>query len=107
MKEYIFILFLLIDFSATRAQLSVAAGTNIGVLATDDLTVLDNLQNNGTIERITLSGSSSQSVSGTGTINHFKLFKTSGTATILSEMQSITGTLELTSGTLAAAGNLL
>lgn len=106
MKEYIFILFLLIDFSATRAQLSVAAGTNIGVLATDDLTVLDNLQNNGTIERITLSGSSSQSVSGTGTINHLKLFKTSGTATIQSEMQSITGTLVLTSGTLAAGGKL-
>ena len=106
MKEYIFILLLLLSFSATQAQFSVADGMNIGVLATDDLSVMDNLQNNGTIERVTLSGTTTQSVSGTGTINHLKLFKTSGTATIVSDMQSITGTLELTSGTLAAAGKL-
>lgn len=106
MKGYVLSFLALLTFSMTQAQFSVVSGTTINVTSIDDLVVLDDLKNNGTIEKITLSGTLAQSISGSGTINHFKLNKSSGTASIISDMQHITGTMELASGTLSAAGKL-
>ena len=92
--------------STAQAQLHVVNGETVKVTSADDLVLLDNLANNGSIERITLSGTSAQTVTGTGTINHLKLSKTAlvNTATISSGIQSVTGTLDLTAGTLAVGG---
>ena len=97
--------FILLD---ARAQLSVASGARIVVTAADDLTVAENLDNSGTIDRITLIGSSAQDITGTGTILHLKVNKTTNPATISSGRQSIVSTLDLTAGTLSvgASGNL-
>jgi hypothetical protein len=91
-----------------QAQLSVASGETVKVTSADELVLLDDLVNNGTIERITLGGTSAQTITGTGTIYHLKLSKSAlgNTATISSGMQSVTGTVDLTAGTLAAGGFL-
>ena len=91
-----------------QAQFYVASGERIVVTAADELTVAENLENTGTIDRITLSGSAAQAISGTGTIYHLKVNKTANPATISSGTQSIVSTLDLTAGTLTvgASGNL-
>ena len=88
------------------AQFYVAAGEAIKVTSADELQVQENLNNNGTIDFLTLSGAAAQSVFGTGTITNLKLNKSAGTATCTGGMQSIVGTLNLTAGTLAANGYL-
>jgi hypothetical protein len=92
-----------------QAQFYVASGERIVVTAADELTVADNLVNSGTIDRITLSGSAAQDISGTGLIFHLKVNKTTNPATISSGTQSIFSTLDLTAGTLTVggSGNLL
>ena len=94
--------------SGAQAQLSVASGVRVSVTSAGELVLLDDLTNNGTIDDLTLAGTASQSISGTGTIVNLKLSKTAigNTATITGGMQSLIGTLDLTAGTLAAGGNL-
>jgi len=109
MKSYLLCLFAFCCLSKTHAQLFVASGQTVSVTASDGLVLLDNLENNGTIERLTLSGSSAQTISGTGTISHLTLNKSSGgTATISasSSMMNLTGTLTPTAGVLATNGKL-
>jgi hypothetical protein len=106
MKGCLHIALAIISLSTVQAQLQVAAGETMKVSSGDELRVFEDLQNNGTIERITLSGGSALSVTGTGNINHLKLNKSSGTATISSGMQTVIGTLDLTAGTLATGGFL-
>jgi hypothetical protein len=92
----------------TQAQFSVASGETIKVTTTDELVVLENLVNNGTIDNLTLGGITAQSISGTGSIVNLKVSKTalSNKATITGGMQSIIGTLDLTAGELGADGFL-
>lgn len=97
----LFILPLALD---SQAQLSVASNETLKVTSADELVLTESLVNNGTIERISLSGTSALSVTGTGTMTHLKLNKSAGTASITGGMQSITGTLDLSSGTLAVGG---
>ena len=94
---------------AAQAQFHVPTGERIFVTAADELHVQENLENSGTIDRITLSGSAAQSITGTGSIFHLKVNKTTNPATISSGTQSIFSTLDLTAGTLTvgASGNLL
>lgn len=94
---------------SSRAQLNIPSGERIVVTSADELTVVDNLVNNGTIDRITLAGSAAQDISGTGSILHLKVNKTTNPATISSGTQSIFSTLDLTAGTLevGGGGNLL
>jgi hypothetical protein len=75
-------------------------------MSPDDLQVQENLNNNGTIDFLTLSGAAAQSVFGTGTITNLKLNKSAGTATCTGGMQRILATLNLTAGNLAADGYL-
>jgi hypothetical protein len=91
-----------------KAQLSVASGERIKVTAADELVVEENLVNNGTIDFLTLGGTASQSISGTGTIVNLKVSKgaLANKATITGDMQSIIGTIDLTAGELAAGGFL-
>jgi len=95
-------------FLGTQAQFSVASGETIKVTTTDELVVLENLVNNGTIDNLTLGGITAQSISGTGSIVNLKVSKTalSNKATITGGMQSIIGTLDLTAGELGADGFL-
>ncbi len=88
-----------------QAQFYVASGERIVVTAADELTVADNLVNSGTIDRIMLSGSAAQDISGTGLIFHLKVNKTTNPATISSGTQSIFSTLDLTAGTLTVGGS--
>jgi hypothetical protein len=88
------------------AQVVISSGETVKVTAADELHVQENLTNNSTLDFITFSGTAAQSISGTGTIVNLKLNKVSGTATIASGMQNITGELTLSSGELVANGGL-
>ena len=96
------------------AQLHVASGETLKVSAANELYLLENLSNSGTIEHLTMNGTAAQTISGTGTIGSLILNKTNGstadkTVTIttgVGHMHSLTGVLTLTSGTLATNGNL-
>ena len=88
------------------AQVFISSGETVKVSAADELHVQENLTNNSTLDFITFSGTAAQSISGTGTIVNLKLNKASGTATIASGMQNLTGELTLSSGELAANGRL-
>ena len=106
MKGCIHLFLAFFVLSTAQAQLQVASGETVKAASADEVRLFENLQNNGTVERITLAGTSALSITGTGTINHLKLDKSSGTASIASDMQSLTGTLDLTAGSLAAGGRL-
>ncbi|MEI6587119.1 MAG: T9SS type A sorting domain-containing protein [Sediminibacterium sp.] len=99
----LFILLLLCT-SVSQAQLSVANSETIKVTSIDELFLQEELVNNGTITNLTLNGSNAFNISGTGTINNLVFNKTAGTATGIAGMQTITGLLTPTAGTLAAAG---
>ena len=107
MRNITILLILLLSHS-TQAQFYVATGDRVKVTSADELQVQTDLVNNGTIDYLTLSGTSSQNISGTGTIVNLKVSKTAlgNTATITGGMQSLIGTLDLTAGTLAAGGYL-
>ena len=104
-KKYLISLLFAMAGLASRAQFNVPSGERIFVAAADELHVQENLENSGTIDRITLSGSAAQSISGTGSIFHLKVNKTTNPATISSGTQSIFSTLDLTAGTLTVGGS--
>ena len=113
MSLRILFLFLTVCLS-TQAQLHVAADTRIYLTSANLLYLQDNLSNSGTIDHLTINGSNAQTISGTGNLGSLVINKTSGSATdktvIISagagHMQSLTGLLTLTSGTLVTNGNL-
>jgi hypothetical protein len=106
-KKYLLSLLLTTAVLGSQAQFHVPTGERIFVTAADELHVQENLENSGTIDRITLSGSAAHSISGTGSIFHLKVNKTTNPATISSGRQSIISTLDLTAGTLDAGAGLL
>jgi hypothetical protein len=106
LRSCILLILILSGFISAQAQLFVASGERIKVTSTDELVLQENLVNNGTIDNITFSGTASQDISGTGTITNLKMNKASGTATISSGMQTLTGILTPTAGTLASGGRL-
>jgi hypothetical protein len=90
-----------------QSQFFISSGEIVKVTAADELHVLEHLENNSTVDFLTLSGGNAQMISGTGSIWHLKVDKTTGTtASITGGMQSIYGTLNPLSGTLAAGGYL-
>ena len=99
----LFILLLLFS-SVSQAQLSVANSETIKVTSADELFLQEALVNNGTITNLTLNGSNALNISGTGIINNLVVNKAAGTATGTGGLQTITGLLTPTAGTLAAAG---
>ena len=106
MKSFL-LMFCVLLFNQANAQFYIPSGAVIKVSAPDVLIVEGDLQNNVSLDYLTIGGGTAQSISGTGTVTNLKLNKTSGTtATITGGMQTVTGTLELTSGTLAAGGYL-
>ena len=95
------------SLSEVSGQLYVGSSSTLYVQTQDFLFATGDVENNGTISRITLTGSSSQALSGSGTIQHLKVNKSSGTASIATgSNQSITETLDLTSGILASNASL-
>lgn len=89
-----------------NAQLHISAGERVYVGTSEYLQLQENLVNNGAIDHLILSGGSSQTITGTGTISNLKLNKSANSASITSGMQTITGWLTPTAGTLAANGYL-
>ena len=90
---------------SAKAQVNVAIGETIKVSSANELSLAEDLNNNGTIDHLTLTGTAAQSLSGTGTIGSLVMNKESGTATIASGMQTLTGVLRLTSGLLDVGGS--
>jgi len=104
MRRLVPFLLMTICAAPSKAQLYVASGDRIFVTSTDELQLQENLENNGTIDYLTLSGGNALSISGTGTITNLKINKSAGTATMTGGMQSLTNVLTLTAGTLAVGG---
>jgi hypothetical protein len=99
--------FFFLPCSQAFSQLYVSGSSTLYVQSGDVLFATGDVENNGTISRITLSGSSTQALSGSGTIQHLKVNKSSGTASIaIGSNQSVSETLDLTSGILASNASL-
>jgi len=94
----------------TISSLSLASGSSLN-LNSNTLTLTSGLSNAGSITgagKLTMGGSSAQSISGTGTVSNLEVNNSTG-VTITSgagNMQSITGVLTPTAGTLTTNGNL-
>ncbi|MFP5041867.1 T9SS type A sorting domain-containing protein [Parasediminibacterium sp. JCM 36343] len=104
------------DFDATTGGTGTAANRAFKVLATGTLVIPSGkglklpgaFTNNGTISgagTVTLNGSAAQAITGTGTLANLTLNNSSG-ATISSGMQSLTGVLSVSAGTLSTGGFL-
>ena len=100
---------------ATVQTLTVSGGSF--ALGSSTLTLTGNLTNNGSITgtvRLSMAGTTAQTISGAGTITNLEINKTSGTSadktvTITAgtgNMQTTTGKLTPTAGVLATNGNL-
>ena len=92
-----------------KAQLHVGSGQRIFVTAADQFHVQDYVTNNGVIDHLTLNGGGSQTISGTGVIGYLTMDKSTGSAIITAgagNMQTITGKITPTAGTLTTNGNL-
>lgn len=107
-KVIILLLLFNCQYAIVNAQFTTTSGANIYVSSGAAVSVSGDVQNDGELSgngTLLLNGSSSQSITGTGSINNLEV-NTSGTATITSGMQSINNVLTLTGGTLSANGNL-
>lgn len=93
----------LVVYIITKAQLYVPIGENITVSTTGDLNLQEDLNNNGTITDLTLGGSNTNAISGTGSIGTL-IVNNKGAFTATAGMQTITGLLTPIAGTLSAAG---
>jgi hypothetical protein len=89
-----------------HAQLYIGSGETVKVGAANLLQVEMDLINNSSLDHITLTGVSAQSISGTGNIANLVVNKSAGTATVTGGRQSITDVLTMTAGTLAGGGRL-
>lgn len=110
-KPSLVILLPVIFMKTGWAQLHISANDRIYVASANDLYLLENLSNNGTLDHLTINGPSAQTIMGTGTIGSLVINKTTGnaadrTVTISSGMQSLTAVLTPTTGTLVAGGYL-
>ena len=94
----------------TFASLSLGSGASLD-LGSNNLTIASNLSNSGSIDgsgKIVMGGLATQTISGTGTISNLEVNNSAG-VTITSgagNMQSLTGVLTPTAGTLTTNGNL-
>jgi hypothetical protein len=94
----------------TLTSLSLASGASLN-LSSNTLTLTSGLSNAGSITgagKLTMGGSSAQTISGTGTVSNLEVNNSTG-VTITSgagNLQSITGVLTPTAGTLTTNGNL-
>jgi hypothetical protein len=107
MKKYFLLSIILLGRFVANAQLFVATGESVSVVSNDQLFLQEDLQNNGTIARLTINNSNTISISGIGTINYLKLNKSAGTTSITGGQQTITNVYTPASGTLNTGGKLV
>lgn len=107
MKKYFLLSIILLGKFFANAQLFVATGESVSVISNDQLFLQEDLQNNGTIARLTINNSNTISISGIGTINYLKLNKSAGTTSITGGQQTITNVYTPASGTLNTGGKLV
>ena len=111
MKKSVLVAFLSLIFSySVNAQLTVSVGETI-FLSETDLYLLEDLNNSGTISGtgiLSLSGSSAQTISGTGTVKHITINNTAGVIVSTgSNKLNVLGVLTPTAGTITTNGNLV
>ena len=107
MKKYFLLSIILLGRFVANAQLFVATRESVSVVSNDQLFLQEDLQNNGTIARLTINNSNTISISGIGTINYLKLNKSAGTTSITGGQQTITNVYTPASGTLNTGGKLV
>jgi hypothetical protein len=96
--------------NASVSYLTIASGAVVD-LGGNTLTVTHGLSQDGTVTgttgKLSLAGTAAQGIEGTGTIRNLEINNSSGVSIFAgSHMQSITGTLTPTLGTLTTNGNL-
>ncbi len=97
--------------TATYRQLTVNSGATLTLASSSTMSLYGDLTNNGTVSgdgTLELNGTTSQSITGTGTLQYLKINNSSGvTIASGSNKQYITGVLTPTSGVLTTNGNLV
>ena len=97
--------------TGTYRQLTVNSGATLTLASSSMMSLYGDLTNNGTVSgdgTLELSGTTSQSITGTGTLQHLKINNSSGvTIASGSNKQYVTGVLTPTSGVLTTNGNLV
>lgn len=108
-KSYLTFLLTAFVVQQSNAQLTVSSGDVLYIPSSTTVYSQENLVNNGTINgggTLSLNGSNSTSITGTGTVDKLSIDKTSATVSITSGATSITNNVVVNSGTLAAGGKL-
>ena len=100
-----------LDVSESVNNLTINSTAAVTLASGKTLTVYGNMTNNAAVSGsgvVYLGGSSSQALSGTGTVSNLTLANSAGaTINTTSDTVGITGTLLLNSGTLTTNGNLM
>jgi len=108
MKRIIFTIAFL-GFLQAQGQISVGSGMNVDIASGLNLVLSGNLQNNGAVTgtgKLLLSGNLAQSITGTGSINYLRIDNGSGVTIVNGNLQTVTGILDLITGTLSTNGGL-
>jgi hypothetical protein len=95
--------------SASVNNITIEKGASLTISKEAVLNVAGALENNSTIQgdgKIVLNGSSTQSVSGNGTINNFEVNNAAGVNVLTDSKIDVTGVLTLTSGLFNTSNNL-
>ena len=97
--------------ASAQEDFFVASNETVFIASSNTLTVQGNLTNNGTISGsgiLSLSGTSAQTVSGTGTVKHITVNNAAGvTVASGSNKLNVLGVLTSTAGTITTNGNLV
>jgi hypothetical protein len=99
-----------ISTAASCNGITINSSATLNIIAGGALSVNGNLVNNGTLSDVggttTFGGSSSQTLSGTGTTTLYNLTINNSNGVTLSSATKVNGILTLTAGTFATGGNL-
>ena len=99
-----------VSSSGTVKNLTIASGVILTVNSGGTLNVKDTLKNNGTVTgsgSLIMNNSSTQYITGIGTVNNFTLSNTSGAAVLTGSRLTINKVLTITAGTLVTADSLV
>jgi gliding motility-associated-like protein len=98
-KRILLFIILLLSLAKTKAQVVIAGGEKISVTLPDELSVKENLTNSGTVYKLNMVGSSTQTIGGSGIFKQLTIKNAAGVSLSLN-LTVIDSGITLTSGLL-------